>query len=527
MTSFHAPVADILFILEHVAGASRLPGWDADLAREIVTQFARFAQAEIAPLDERGDQQGCRMESGRVFMPDGFAAAYSAFSEQGWPSLAVPEAHGGQGMPAPVLGAVTEIFAGASHSFQMVVDLAPGAASVIARFGTEAQKRLWLPRLASGAWLATMALTESGAGSDLSGVRTRAETSAGAWRIAGEKIFISGGDQDLTDRVLHLVLARTGAPDSGTRGLSLFLVPSHDEAGVSASLSVTRIEEKMGLHASPTCQMAFDDAAGELIGAPGDGLKIMFAMMNHMRLGVALQGVAHATRAADIARRYAQERRQGGRLIAGHPDVARMLDEMDMAAIGGRALCQIALVELARKEDPDLVDFLTPVCKVCCTEAGMHAAQLGIQVLGGYGYLREYRVEQVLRDARITAIYEGTNGIHALTLATRLLRNAEGRAADAFVRFVAASPAAHALDPWREARAVLLAAADPGAAAQAFMNLTIEVALAAVWGRLATAVAAAPDPQHLRALAARQEREGPLRRDYWAAMVRLTGAAAG
>lgn len=478
MTAFKAPLDDILFTLDHVAGAARLPDWDADLAREVITQFARFAEGEVAPADEISDQTGCVLDNGRVRMPPGLVAAYAGFVDQGWAALALPEEAGGQGLSGPVAGAVTEIFAGASHALQMVVGLVPGAARTIAHFGTEAQKALWLPRLASGEWLATMALTEPGAGSDLSCIRTRAE----AGRISGEKIFISGGDQDLTPRILHLVLARTGG--DGVKGLSLFLVPSHDEAGRRLPVSVTRIEEKMGLHGSPTCQMLFEAAPGELLGAEGDGLRAMFTMMNHARLDVALQGVAHAARASQIATQYAAERRQGrGQTIDQHPDVRRMLDDMQALALGGRGLALLALVELELGTRPDLVDFLTPLCKFAGTEGGVVAANLGIQVLGGYGYLREYRLEQVLRDARICTIYEGTNGIHAITLATRLLHHAGGAAADAFAEFLAEVP--EALAPWQSARESMVAAADPTPAAHAFMQLTIEAALAEIWRRIA------------------------------------------
>ncbi|MFT3690998.1 acyl-CoA dehydrogenase family protein [Paenirhodobacter sp.] len=502
MIPFEAPVEEILFSLDHVAGAGRLPGWDADLVREIVTQFARLAESAIAPADEAADRLGCVLDGGRVRMPGPLVAAYADFAAQGWPALTLPEEAGGQGMPGPVAGAVTEIFAGASHALQMVAGLVPAAARTIATFGTAAQKALWLPRLASGAWLATMALTEPGAGSDLSALRTRAE----GGRITGEKIFISGGDQDLTPRILHLVLARTGG--AGVKGLSLFLIPSHDDAGNRLPVTVTRIEEKMGLHGSPTCQMLFDAAPGDLLGEEGEGLRVMFTMMNHARLDVALQGVAHATRAGRIATAYAATRRQGrGLTIDQHPDVRRMLDDMAALALGGRGLAQLALVELELGERPELVDVLTPLCKFTCTEAGITAANLGVQVLGGYGYLREYRMEQVLRDARICAIYEGTNGIQAITLATRLLRRT-----DAFAAFLAERPETLAL--WQEVRARMLAVEDPVAAADAFMRLTAEAALAVVWHRIAAS-------GRFDRLAAREAGLHPIRMRFHAEMVGL------
>ncbi len=511
MIPFEAPVETILFSLRHVAGAGRIPAWDDDLVQEVIRQFSRLAEGVVAPADEAADREGCRLVDGRVHMPEGLVAAYAAFAEQGWPGLSIPEEAGGQGMPAPVLGAVTEIFAGASHALQMIAGLVPGASRTLVDYGTPDQQERWLPRLASGEWLATMALTEPGAGSDLSGIRTRGEQGPDGWRISGEKIFISGGDQDLTQRILHLVLARTQGAAGSTRGLSLFLVPSHDDAGERLPVTVTRIEEKMGLHGSPTCQMLFDGAPAELVGNEGEGLKAMFTMMNHARLDVALQGVAHATRATRIATEYARGRRQGKiagetgpAMLASHPDVQRMLDEAEAIAIAGRALCHVALVELELQKAPELVDFLTPVCKFACTEGGVAAANLAIQVLGGYGYLREYRVEQILRDARITAIYEGANGIHALTLATRLLRHDGGNAANAFARFVGSAGADDALSLWQQARTRMLAAEDPAPAADAFMRLTVETAYAAIWRRLAKVADHAPDPTRLRALAARQ-----------------------
>lgn len=516
MIPFEAPVETILFSLRHVAGAGRIPAWDDDLVQEVIRQFSRLAEGVVAPADEAADHEGCRLVDGRVHMPAGLVAAYAAFAEQGWPGLSIPEEAGGQGMPAPVLGAVTEIFAGASHALQMIAGLVPGASRTLVDYGTPDQQERWLPRLASGEWLATMALTEPGAGSDLSGIRTRGEHGPDGWRISGEKIFISGGDQDLTPRILHLVLARTQGAVGSTRGLSLFLVPSHDDAGTKLPVTVTRIEEKMGLHGSPTCQMLFDTAPAELLGNEGEGLKAMFTMMNHARLDVALQGVAHAARATRIATEYARGRRQGKiagetgpALLASHPDVQRMLDEAEAIAIAGRALCHVALVELELQEAPELVDFLTPVCKFACTEGGVVAANLAIQVLGGYGYLREYRVEQILRDARITAIYEGANGIHALTLATRLLRHDGGSAANAFARFVRSSGADFELSVWQEAREHMLAATDPTPAADAFMRLTVETAYAAIWRRLSAVADHAPVPARLRALAARQAIFGP------------------
>jgi hypothetical protein len=511
MKPFSAPLDDIFFSLNHVAGASALPDWDADFATEIAQHFAAFAEGEIAPLNEPGDSQGCRLENGRVHMPDGFVGVFKAYAEQGWAGLTVPETFGGQGLNELVLAAVSEIFSGANHSFQMVVSLVPGAVRTLLRFGTDEQKDRYIPSLASGGTLATMCLTEPGAGSDLARVRCKAEREGDSWRITGEKIFISGGDQNISEKILHLVLARTS--DDGIKGLSLFLCPSHTVDGARNPVSVTRIEEKMGLHASPTCQLAFDGAQAELIGEEGKGLAAMFTMMNHARTDVALQGVAHAARAFDIASTYAAERLQGRTLdgdpahLDQHADVRRMLQEIDTLAMGGRAIAHLAFVTIESGDNADLVEFLTPVAKVHCTEAGIRAAELGMQVLGGYGYLKEYHLEQTYRDARITSIYEGANGIHARMLATRLLKSP---AADAFEAFVLEEAVHHGADRisqnlarWQAARASLLAQADPTPQAHEFMKLTADTLLQCIWCRFAANADKHPDPQRIRELADR------------------------
>ena len=491
MKPFKAPLEDILFSLR-VAGAEEISDYDADFAREIGQHFAAFAEGEIAPLDEVGDVQGCRLEDGRVKMPDGFATIYQAYCAQGWPALTVPEAYGGQGMGALMLAVTSEIFSGANHSLQMVTGLVPGAVRVLKRFGTEDQRARIMPQLAAGEMLPTMCLTEPGAGSDLGRIRCRGEQTGDGWRISGEKIFISGGDQDMSERILHLVLARTS--DNGVKGLSLFLCPCTRSDGSRNAVTVTRIEEKMGLHASPTCQLAFDNAEAELVGEEGQGLAAMFAMMNHARTDVALQGVAHAARAYDIAASYAAERQQGRSpegapvTIDQHADVRRMIDEIDRLALGARAIAHLACVTMERGDNSALVEFLTPLAKVYCTEAGMRAAELGMQVLGGYGYLREYRIEQTYRDARITAIYEGTNGIHARMMATRLAGSAAG---DAFASYMqkeasrlSSEKAVMLLELWHTTREGVLNAKDPSVLAEDFLQASIKALLACIWANL-------------------------------------------
>lgn len=504
---FRAPVEDILFSLNHVAGTDRLPDWDAGLAAEIIGHFAAFAEERLAPLDASGDAEGCRLENGQVRMPAGFAEAYAALAQGGWQGLTAPQAHGGQGLDAAVLAGVSEIFSGANHAFQMIASLVPGAVSTLMRFGSADQQARLIPPLAEGRWLSTMALTEPGAGSDLAAVRTRARPDGDGWRLEGEKIFISGGGQDLSEGILHLVLARTGAPEDGTRGLSLFSCLSHRADGAPNAVRVTRLEDKLGLHASPTCALSFENAEAELVGAEGAGLAAMFAMMNHARLDVALQGVAHAARGADIARRYAAERRQGRgpdgapAMLDAHADVARMIEEADAWAVGSRALCHLTLVA---DHDPDraaLAAFMTPVCKVLGTEGGIRAADLAIQVLGGYGYLREYGAEQNWRDARICSIYEGANGIHARTTATRSLAFGGGAGARAFAGFLRDSGIA--AEEWEAEAHRIRALPDPAGEAHGFMRLTCGLAWAAAWARIAERADAHPDPARIRALARR------------------------
>jgi len=332
MKPFSAPVDDILFTLNHVVGAPRLADYDAELAGEIAAHFAAFAEGVIAPIDEPGDREGARLEGGRVRLPEGYKTAYDAFVEQGWTSLTAPEAYGGQGLGGVIGAIVSEIETGASQAFNMLVNLVPGSIRTIMAFGSDDQKARFIPPMAEGRWLGTMCLTEPGAGSDLGRVRTRAERHGAGWRITGEKIFISGGDQDISEGIFHLVLARTGAAEEGVKGLSLFACLSARADGSRNAVRVTRIEEKMGLHAQPTCQLAFDGAEAELVGREGEGLKAMFTLMNHARIDVGLQGVAHAARAYDIAASYAAERVQGRDAsgpvsIDRHGDVARMLAE--------------------------------------------------------------------------------------------------------------------------------------------------------------------------------------------------------
>lgn len=504
MTAFIAPTEDILFSLHHVAGASSLASWDPELAGDILGHFAGFAERVIAPLNTVGDRQHAQLVNGRVRMPDGFVAAYAQLAEDGWQGLTAPEAFGGMGASPLIAAGVSEVFSGANHALQMVCNLVPGAIATLMKYGTLAQQSEWIAKLASGAALSTMCLTEAQAGSDLSAIRCRAENSDEGWRITGEKIFISGGDQDMTAEILHLVLARSGPADSGMKGLSLYLCPA--QPGVS----VTRIEEKMGLHASPTCQLRFDGAKAELIGTEGQGLQAMFTLMNHARIDVALQGVAHASRAADIAAAYAAERVQGRlsdgspALLHHHADVQRMLDDQRRLALGARAMCHIALVALETGDSPALCDFLTPLCKVFGSQAGIRAADLGIQILGGYGYLTEYGLDQIWRDARICAIYEGANGIHERNIATRGLR--PGGGADEFAGLVTelaggSKTVLERLADWQIWRSAMTQASDPLPQAHAFAQETANLFFAAAWARIDAVADNHQTPQELKRLA--------------------------
>lgn len=488
MIPFAAPVDQILFSLEKVARVEQIPNWDGEICADILGHFAQLAEEVIAPTNAEGDAKGARLQEGRVKMPDGFHAAFAQLAEGGWQGLTAPEEHGGMGLSHVIAGCVSEVFSGANHSLQMVCNLVPGAISTLLRFGSVDQQTQWIPRLANGEVLSTMCLTEAQAGSDLSAVRTKAtRTDGDGWRIDGEKIFISGGDQDLSQDILHLVLARSGTPEDGLRGLSLFLCRKQPSA------KVTRIEEKMGLHGSPTCHMVFNGAEAELVGQEGAGLTAMFTLMNHARLDVALQGVAHASRAAELAQSYAIERVQGSKRdgmpasLSDHADVQRMLARQQTLSIGARAMCHIALVEMELGARPDLVEFLTPLCKVFCSEVGITSADIGMQIMGGYGYLTEYGMEQIWRDARICAIYEGANGIHTRSLVTRGLRPDGG--ADAFADLIhelaEGEPRVLAwLAPWQKMRHEIEAADDPLPRARAFYNATARLLLRAIWARI-------------------------------------------
>ena len=521
MIDYKTPLPDLLFALKHGAGADRLPHWDEELACDILTHAGAMVDDIIAPLDPIGDVDGTHLVEGRAVMPPAFVQAYARFKEGGWPGLAVPEEYGGQGQPHILASALSEMLSGACITYQMVLSLAHGAMRTLIASGSAAQRETWVPRLASGDYLATMCLSEPQAGSNLGLARTMASPAEdGSWRITGGKIFISGGDQNLTDgRILHLVLARTPGAPAGVKGLSLFLAPSHLPDDRRNSISVVRLEEKMGMHASPTCQVAFDGAWAEIIGAPGEGLKRMFTMMNAERLDVAVQGVGLAEVALQRSLAYAAERKQGRAgagagpdPIARHGDVRRMLLTQMALAMGCRAMVMRSLVDLELGETPALMELMTPVCKAFATDAAQDAASLAIQIHGGYGFLREYRVEQIARDARITPIYEGTNGIQAQTVAGRVIRLDNGAAlaelkADVSGAMAKALPAtatalAQALTALDRASEAILSRREVGLVASSYLRLLGLISFAAAWSRLEAAAESAPNPERIRAVAA-------------------------
>ena len=434
--TFRAPVADQRLTLNAVVGIGELEnGPDAEMVDAVLEGAAALAEGEFAPLDRVGDTVGARWNNGSVTMPAGFKEAWNSFVEGGWMTLAAPEHHGGQGLPFVMSAALMDNLNAANVGFALCPMLSMGAIEALERHGSDELKRDYLPKIVSGEWPATMNLTEPAAGSDVGALKTRAEpVGDGSWKIKGTKIFITYGDHDLSDQILHLVLARTvGAPE-GTRGISLFLVPKILPDGSENDLRCVSIEHKLGIHASPTCVMSYGDhdgAIGWLVGPEMGGMAAMFTMMNNARLNVGLQGVGIAERATQRAVAYALERKQGVRNripvpIAEHPDVRRMLLRMRALTMGARALVYYAFGQVDRAARGDTAagmraEVLTPLAKAWGTDVGIEVANLGIQVHGGMGYIEETGAAQHLRDARIASIYEGTNGIQAADLVGRKL----------------------------------------------------------------------------------------------------------
>ena len=466
MAEYAAPLRDMKFVIKELGALhalAGLPGCEEvtpDLVDAVLEEAGKFAAGVLSPLNAAGDRTGCTLRDGVVTTPPGFKQAYQQFREAGWPALGGDPEFGGQGLPHALSGMVSEIWNGANMSFCLCPMLTNGALNAIKRHGSEQQKRLYLEKLVSGTWTGTMNLTEPQAGSDLSAVRTRAVPDGDGYRLHGTKIFITYGEHDFTENIVHLVLARTPNAPDGVKGISLFAVPKYlanadGSLGARNDVKCVSIEHKLGIHASPTCVMAFgekDGAIGHLVGEENRGLEYMFTMMNLARLEVGIEGVAIAERAYQRALDYARQRVQGREIgvkagervtIIHHPDVRRMLLSMKAQVEAMRALAAAACTALdlahrhpqreQRMQHQALFDLLTPVVKGWSTEQSIEVASLGVQVHGGMGFIEETGAAQHLRDARITTIYEGTTGIQANDLVGRKLAAEKGMTAKAVI----------------------------------------------------------------------------------------------
>lgn len=548
MPEYKAPLRDIQFVLNDVLHVETLAAdiaayadTGAETAAAILEEAAKFCEKELQPLNRSGDEEGCHFEASVVRTPKGFREAYQKFIAGGWPGLACEVEDGGQGLPKAINFAVEEMICSANLSFGMYPGLSHGAYNALRAHGSDGLRRMYLPKLASGIWSGTMCLTEPQCGTDLGLIKTRAVPAADqSYRIHGTKIFISAGEHDLTENIIHLVLARLPDAPEGIRGLSLFVCPKfipQEDGGVGARNAVTcgAIEKKMGIKASSTCVLNFDGATAWLVGLPHKGMSAMFTMMNTARLAVGIQGLGIAEAAYQGAVSYARTRLQmrapsGARYpgmpadpIIVHPDVRRMLMNIKVLNEGCRALALWIGSELdislghrdsgRRQAADDLVALMTPIIKSFLTDHGFNAANLGVQILGGHGYIREWGMEQLVRDARITQIYEGTNGIQALDLVGRKLPVGTGRLARRFfhpvtedlermstdtrmLEFVA--PLAKAMGRLQQAtlwlgKAGSANADDAGAAAADYLRLFALVAIGYMWCRMAEVAIARPD----------------------------------
>jgi alkylation response protein AidB-like acyl-CoA dehydrogenase len=560
--SYRAPQEDIRFVLHDLLGDEALfarlgmPDANRELVDAVLEEGARFTETVLAPLNAVGDAHGCKLDqaTGAVTTPPGFADAYAQFVAGGWSGLAAPAQWGGQGLPHVVDVAIKEMIDAANLAWGNFPLLSHGAVDALLRHGEEWQREAFLRPIVEGRWTGTMCLTEPHCGSDLGLLRTRAEPRHdGSYAISGTKIFITAGEHDLTENIVHLVLARLPDAPAGSRGISLFAVPKHKvdrQTGTMGERNALRcgaLEHKMGIHGSATCVMNFDGAEGWLVGAPNKGLAAMFTMMNSARLAVGLQGLGLAERAMQNAERYANERLQGrapegprfpdkpADPIAVHPDVRRMLLTQRALVEGGRALAYHAaslvdVVEHAadageRERADALLGFMIPITKACLTEWGVECTYHALQCFGGHGYIAEHGVEQLARDARITTLYEGTTGIQAMDLVGRKLLQLRGAGLQAFLGMVAefceaqadGSPAAEFVPALREkagewarlSRSIgERAGADPaeaGAAAYDYLMYSGYVALAYWWARSVAAAAARGDADGGRLLSAKRD----------------------
>ncbi|MDR5651123.1 acyl-CoA dehydrogenase C-terminal domain-containing protein [Ruixingdingia sedimenti] len=543
MPSYTAPVKDMQFILHNLLNvtASDVPGYadlDESFTGAILEEAGKLAGDVLAPLNRIGDIEGCRLENGVVHTPKGFKAAFDALREGGWNGLDLPEEFGGQGLPYVLGMAVGEMFTSANMGFSLYQGLTHGAIGAFLAHGSEDQKATYLPKMVSMEWTGTMNLTEPHCGTDLGMLRTRAEPQEdGTYRITGQKIFISAGEHDLSENIIHLVLAKAPGGGPGTKGISLFIVPKFlvnpdGSLGARNGVKVGNIEHKMGIHGNATCVMNYDDATGWLIGELHGGMRAMFTMMNEERIGVGMQGYAQAEAAYQASLAYARERLQG-RAVTGaanpegpadplivHPDIRRMLLEQKSFAEGARAFTLWAAQMIDRSHRMDdaeaegLVSLLTPVIKGFLTDKGFDAAVAAQQIYGGHGYIEEQGISQFVRDARIAQIYEGANGIQALDLVGRKLAAGGGKYIMAFFDMVKAFIKENEgdaalkegfLDPLKKASKDLQAAGmffmaqgmkNPNAAlsgAYDFMHMMGHVCLGLMWARMARAAQAALD----------------------------------
>ena len=465
MPSYTAPVKDLQFVLHDLLKVSRsdIPGYaelEADFTAAVLEEAGKLTSAVLTPLNAVGDVEGCKLENGIVRTPTGFKAAFDQVRIGGWTGLDMPEQYGGQGMPYVMGTAVGEMFSASNMAFTMYQGLTHGAASAILAHGTDAQKDMYLPKMVSCDWTGTMNLTEPHCGTDLGLMRTKAvPQDDGSYRITGQKIFISAGDHDMADNIIHLVLAKIpGGPD-GIKGVSLFIVPKilvNDDGSLGArnGVSVGKIEEKMGIHGNATCVMNYDEATGYLLGEAHKGMRAMFTMMNEARIGVGMQGMAQADVAFQNALAYAKDRLQG-RDVTGtknpdgpadplivHPDIRRALMDQKSFVEGARAfmLWGAALIDRAHRNNDaaadGLISLMTPVIKGFLTDEGYDMTVKAQQIYGGHGYIEEWGMSQFTRDARIAMIYEGANGVQALDLVGRKLAQDGGKHAMAFFDLV-------------------------------------------------------------------------------------------
>jgi len=554
MPTYKAPVDDVLFLVNdvfHLERYGNLPGFaeaTSDTVEAILREAAKFSEEVLTPLNRVGDTEGCtRHDDGSVTTPKGFKDAYKQIVEGGWIGISVPEEYGGQGLPATMTVMVNELFCSANMAFAMYPGLTQGAIAALLAHASDELKKTYLPKMTAGTWTGTMNLTEPHCGTDLGLLRSKAVKQAdGSYKITGTKIFISAGEHDLSENIIHLVLARIEGAPAGTKGISLFVAPkilvnADGSLGARNAVSCGSIEEKMGIHGNATCVMNYDGATGWLVGEENRGLNAMFTMMNEARLGVGVQGLAQSEVAYQNAAIYAKERLQG-RSISGtkykdkpadpiivHPDVRRALLTMRAVNEAGRALVLWTALkgdvahrsdnEKERQAADDHMSLLTPVIKGMLTDMGFQNTVLAQQVFGGHGYIAEHGMEQFVRDSRIAMIYEGANGIQALDLVGRKLAKDGGRAIMAFFNEVQAflkeradsdamnvylKPLGASLAHLQQATMWFMnnAMAKPdnaGAGATDYLNLFGLVALGYMWARIAEAALAKPDEAAMKA----------------------------